>query len=93
MLLEENPDAEKSELLRLVRECADDYTHYFIQDRLDKECPHLSSIDAVRVLSIGGQTNTDFSKSLHESAFGKLFAYFFSMKCILCAHFLHTLYD
>jgi hypothetical protein len=40
-LLEENPGAKNSELLRLVRECVDDYK----QDWLDEGRPHLSSID------------------------------------------------
>jgi hypothetical protein len=45
-LLKENPDADNQALLRLVRECADDFKHYFIRDGLDEGRPHLSSIDA-----------------------------------------------
>jgi hypothetical protein len=49
-LIKENPEADNTSLLRYVRECADDYKHYFIHDRLDEGRPHLSGIDAALTL-------------------------------------------
>ena len=49
-LLRENPDADNTSLLRYVRECADDFKHYFIHARLDEGRPHLNGIDAALTL-------------------------------------------
>ncbi len=49
-LLKENPEADNTSLLRFVRECADDFKHYFIHDRLDDGRPHLRDMDAALTL-------------------------------------------